>query len=437
MKFDVHGHETRYKNWKEEVVKLGQEGLTRKNNDVLLQYIFDMEVGANVSIKNKKGPRSYAQLNNLRQRIAYIMNKLQEKGINDITKVTEKEITLFFNDLGNGTIKTFRGRKYESAGDYVKIFKAFWRWWMKVNRKEGKAIPDITEDLGTSKAEPRFVSISKEEIDKMLPYFNENEQVILMFVFDSLIRSPTELMSLEGRDVFKREGEVWVNIRKEISKTIGRTLNLLYCGEALLKYIERNEIKPDGYLFRFSYPVFTEKIQQVAKQVFGNKISEGGEYYKNITIYDLRHSGAIHLRVIAHKTKKINLDALRQRGGWTDFKMLNYYTKFLGLTGEIDKNDLLVDQDKSRLEKEISELKSENIAQQEKVRELASEIKKLWGMSGKIRYVKLLLEAADKNKIIKKEFGKYIDGLPPEELVYPIVSKNNYAERNKKEETQA
>jgi len=417
MKFDVHGHETRYKNWKEEVVKSGQEGLTRKNNDILLQYIFDMEVGANVSIKNKRGPRSYAQLNNLRQRIAYIMNKLQEREINDITKTPEKEIILFFNDLGNGTIKTFMGKKYESAGDYVKIFKAFWRWWMKVNRKKGNAIPDITEDLGISKAEPKFVSISKEEIDKMLPYFNENEQVILMFVFDSLIRSPTELMSLEGRDVFKREGEVWVNIRKEISKTIGRTLNLLYCGEALLKYIERNEIKPDGYLFRFSYPVFTEKIQQVAKQVFGNKISEGGEYYKNITLYDLRHSGAIHLRVIAHKTKKINLDALRQRGGWVDFDMLNYYTKFLGLTGEIDSNDLLVEADKSKLEKDIDELKKEDVVQQEKVRVLTVETKKMQRLVGKLTNVSnVLLEAATRSKKSKTELERFLKSFPSEKL---------------------
>src|SRR3990167_6053305 len=120
MKFDVHGHEARYKNWKEEVVKLGQEGLTKRNNAILLQYIFDMEVGSNVSIKSKKGPRSFAQLNNLRQRVVYIMLRLQEKGIADVTKVTEKEITLFSHDMGNGTIKSLKGKKYESAGDYIK-----------------------------------------------------------------------------------------------------------------------------------------------------------------------------------------------------------------------------------------------------------------------------------------------------------------------------
>lgn len=395
MKFDVHGHEARYKNWKEEVVRLGQEGLTKRNNAILLQYIFDMEVGANVSIKSKKGPRSFAQLNNLRQRVVYIMLRLQEKGITDITKVTEKEITLFSHEMGNGTIKSLKGKKYESAGDYIKIFKSFWRWWIKVNRKEGNFIPDITEDLNISKAEPKFVSMSKEELDKMLPYFTEDEQVILMFVFDSLIRSPTELMSLEGRDVFKRGGDVWVSIRKEISKTIARTFNLLYCGEALLKYIERNEIKPDGYLFKFSYPVFTEKIQQVAKQVFDNKISEGGEYYKNLTLYDLRHSGAVHLRIIAHKTKKINIDALRQRGGWTDFKMLNYYTKFLGLTGEIDSNDLLVDADKSKLEKEIDGLSEEN--------------KKIWRLLEQQNAINMaLMKAGKKDKKTEELIKRYL-----------------------------
>ena len=39
--------------------------------------------------------------------------------------------------------------------------------------------------------------------------------------------------------------------------------------------------------------------------------------------------------------------------------MLNYYTKFLGLTGEIKKEDLLITEDKTKLEKEMKKVKDE------------------------------------------------------------------------------
>lgn len=372
IKVDVHGHEQRYKNWKELAIvtdKHGnasirkgyiEDGLTKNNSDILIRHILDMEAGVNISKKSKKGGRSYPRLNNIRQRLSQMMRMLQKRGVNDVSKLTERQITDLFNDMRKGIIKTIKGGRYQSVADYAKIFQAFWRWWIKYNRKEGKEISDITEDLDTSSHEPKFVSIAKEELEKMLPYFSQDEQVILLFVFDSIIRAPTELMSLKVKDVFERRGEMWVNIPKEISKTIGRTLNLIYSGNAVRDYIKRNNLQPDDYLFSFSYPMLTEKMQKVAMQLFKDSISEGGEYYKNITLYDLRHSGAIHLRVIAHKTKKVNLDALRQRGGWTDFKMLNYYTKFLGLTGEIDSNDLLIEEDKSKLEREMDELKREN-----------------------------------------------------------------------------
>jgi translation initiation factor 2 beta subunit (eIF-2beta)/eIF-5 len=109
-------------------------------------------------------------------------------------------------------------------------------------------------------------------------------------------------------------------------------------------------------LFKFSPPVFNKKLQNIAKQIFGDKISEGGEYYKNITLYDFRHSGAIHFRQLFQKTGQ-SLDSLRHRGGWVDFDMINYYTKLLGLDGHIAKEKLLLDEDRTKIEKELDELK--------------------------------------------------------------------------------
>ncbi len=360
IKKDIFGHKERYEKWKEEVKEGGIQNLTKKNSNIIIQYIFDMEVGINISNKNKKGARSYPRLNNLKQRITQISIMLEKRGVKDITQITEKQLIQFFSDMRNGTIKTKNGEIYRSVGDYAKVFTSFWHWWMKINRKEGKSIVDICEELDKSSMKTNFVYITKDQLDEMLPYFTEDEQLLLRFTFDSIIRAPTELFSLRVKDVYKREGVVWVNIPAEISKTnFERSFNLLYSGDAIWKYIKEKELKPEDCIFTMNHKNLTSKMQKVAKQLFGAKLSEpkAGGKFNEITLYDLRHSGTIHLRILAQKTKKISLDSIRQRGGWTDFKMLNHYTQFIGLDGSIDKDELLIEEDKSRLERDIEKLK--------------------------------------------------------------------------------
>lgn len=433
-KLDVHGHEERYKHWKSTIiidndnsVKSIEDDLTKVNSDIFIKYLFDMEIGANVGKNAKKGPRGYLRLNTVRTRLKQIFRWLQKRGIDDVTTTTARQIMGLFNDIREGGIKTVKGEKYSerSNADYAEVFSSFFHWWIRINRKEGREVSDITEDLSKQKEESKFVWITKDEFEKMLPYFSEDEQVMLLFVFDSLIRAPTELMSLKVKDVFERDGNVWVNIPKEITKTgFSRTLNLLYSGEPLIKYIRRRDAGAIDYLFDFSYREMGKKIQQVAARIFKNRISQGGEYFNNMTLYDLRHSGAIHLRILAQKTKKISLDAIRQRGGWKDFDMLNYYTRFLGLTGEIDKNDLLIEQDKSQLEKEIEGLKKNNIEQMEAVRGLKTENRKTVGLMREIFVIcNALLDSSTKDSKGKRELLKYFNQLPLDKAGHQIVLK--------------
>ena len=118
--------------------------------------------------------------------------------------------------------------------------------------------------------------------------------------------------------------------------------------------------------------MLNKKLQKVCVKVFGNKISDtrAGGLWSDIILYSLRHSGAIHLRIIASKNGKISLDTLRQRGGWADFTMLNYYTKFIGLDGDIEKEDLIIQEDKTQIEKEIALIKKERKEEREELKEL-------------------------------------------------------------------
>lgn len=360
MKLDVFNRQGLYENWKQEVSESGIEGLTKTNSAIILKYIFDMEMGENVAKGTKKGKRSFAQLNKLRQKLIMITKRLQERGIKDITKTTSREILTFFSDMQSGKIKRINNGEYKDISTDVKCFKAFWHWYMKINRKKEKIIQDITEDLSSSpNKEPKFVYITKEQLDEILPYFEKKEQTILMFVFDSLIRCPTEIRSLKVNNIYEEDGEVWVKVPDEISKVRGRSFNLLFSSKAIMEYIKENKLQSNDYLFDFSSDYLNWKMQKVAKQIWGDKISpKSGEMYAKITLYDLRHSGAIHLRVLAKENPgEISLDAIRERGGWNDFKMLNYYTKFIGIDGKIDKLGLLIKKDKTKLQEEIDKLK--------------------------------------------------------------------------------
>jgi hypothetical protein len=60
------------------VDKIGYiEGISRENSDLILRYIFDMELGMNVSRKSAKGSRSYIRLNNLKQRMIFMSKRFE------------------------------------------------------------------------------------------------------------------------------------------------------------------------------------------------------------------------------------------------------------------------------------------------------------------------------------------------------------------------
>jgi len=348
MKRDLFNHGNNWKAWKENLTdNYIEEGLTKENSKLFVQYLHDLEIGANIPKNSRKGGRDPKTLNRLRSKVSCIFKILQEAGFNDIKKIKETELTEFFA----------KWREKGHSADYAKRFKAFWHWWMTVNRKQGKLIADVTEDLDTAaNGTSQFVWIDKANFDKYKKYFDEDEQVVLNFCYDTIIRSPTELLSLKVENVFEKDDEVWIDIPDGVSKTFGRKFNLVYCGDMLKKYLRDKKLKSTDYLFDFSPQIFNRRMQKIAKQIFGDKKSEGGEFYKNITMYDLRHSGAIHYRQLFQKTGN-SLDSLRHRGGWADFKMINYYTKFLGLDGHIDKQKTLLQEDKTKLEKEMEGLK--------------------------------------------------------------------------------
>ena len=399
---DVYNDEGKYLNWKADVQENGIAGLTKRNSDLIVRFITDMEEGRNVAKGSPKGGRSFVRLNNLRIRMTFLVKLLEKKGIKDVSKCGSDNVLTIFNDMRGGKIRKQDGGIYQSVTDYVKTFAAFWHWLQKVSGKEGKEITDITDEFDTRKEENNFVYFTFEELQKFLPYFSQDEQLRMLFMFDTIIRSPKELMNVKVSDLTDDRKEL--SIREETSKTYGRRIKVLLCSEELKRYIERNNLSQDDFLFSFHCQPFNEKLRKTAEEVFGARVTKGGKKYARLTMYDFRHSGACYWRLGAYRQK---IDALMYRGGWNDLATLNYYTKKLGMKDSIEKEDLLVGVDKTELEKEIATLRDENSIQQDKIEGLATEAKKIWKLIEKQHAMnKILLQAVNKDPELRERVKK-------------------------------
>jgi len=164
MKKDPYNHKGIYENWRKKVNTNGIPEISKYNSDLILKYLNDMGCGYNVSRVSSKGSRSYIRLNTLRQKLVFFSKKFEELyGIDKITDISEIQLCKFFTDMRKGVVTREDGKVYQSAGYYVKNFKAFWHWWMKVNKKEGIEIKDITEDLDSSQDKPRWVYLTEKQ----------------------------------------------------------------------------------------------------------------------------------------------------------------------------------------------------------------------------------------------------------------------------------
>ncbi len=351
MKVDPYKHQERYLSWKESV-KNGIPDLSKENSDIILDYVFDMEHGLNISGKNKKGSRSFTRLNSLRQRMIFLSKKFNEiYDIRDVTKITERDLHIFFSGMRNGTIKRVDGGTYRDPANFVKIFKAFWHWHQKVNRKKGIDVDDITVDLDTSKEKPKWVYLTEEQIWKMCENVTFKYKALITFLFDTGLRAPSELINIKVSDLRNNCREL--SIREETSKTFGRRIKLMICSKVLKEYIEVNNLQQEDFLFPLKPNTVNEYLKKHGRKLFGDVKSPAGQKYSELTMYDFRHCSCCYW-LPRYKSES----ALKYRFGWKKSDKIHYYSDMLGMRDTINEDDMLIDLTKTEIEKKL--VRSEN-----------------------------------------------------------------------------
>jgi hypothetical protein len=352
-KIDPHKNKEKYLAWKEKNQSQIPE-ISKENSDLTLRFLRDMEAGLNICSSSKKGSRSYIRLNALKQRMIRFSKTFEKRfGLKKLTDITETQIFSYFGDMRNGILKKNDGKNYISPRNFVKDFKTFWHWWIKVNKKEGIELKDITSDLDNSGDKPEWVYLTEEQVKKICNEAKYEYRVLIWFLFDTGIRSPTELMNVKVSDLFNNFKEL--NIREETSKTFGRRIKLMICSDLIREYVKTKSLQKDDCLFTTSPAATNKYLKRLAKRVLGDEKSPAGSTYANLTMYDFRHCSCCYW-LPRYKSES----ALKYRFGWKSSDKIHYYSEMLGMKDTISEDDMLVDITKMELEKRIDKTEKEN-----------------------------------------------------------------------------
>ena len=316
-------------------------------------------------------------MNTLRIRLCFIAKQIELRFQTNLSELTEEQIFKFFNDMRKGEIKRKDGTAYQSTADFVKIFKAFWHWYMKSSKKKGKEIKDITEELDTSREKPNWVYLTEDQIKKLCDNAKYEYRILMMFLYDTGIRAPTELMNVRVSDFFNDFKEL--NIREEVSKTFGRRIKLLLSSKLIKEYVQNKCLGKEDFIFPISPPIANKYLQRLAKKLFGDAVSEAGQKYSQLTMYDFRHCSCCYW-LPRYKSES----ALKYRFGWKKSDKIHYYSEMLGMKDTISEEDLLVDVTKTEMEKRLLHTEKENALLNEKLKVMEKQMEEIYALTRKL-----------------------------------------------------
>jgi hypothetical protein len=341
--------------------------LTPYTSKIVVQYLLDMKIGKNTAKGTKRGPRSESTIKHMRTRLPSLIELINNYTNKKFPNYTEDDILLVFGAMRDGTILTKNDAPFKDTGTYVRSFAKFWRYYMRIKKKEGIILEDICSSVETGRdIKPKWNYITYEQAQRMSylapsPYY----KALVMFLFDSGIRAPTELMNVRVKDLtpIPDSNNLFLQIRHETSKTFGRKIKLMLSSEAIKIYLEISGKKEEDMLFDYSYESMNKMIKKLGYLVLnvGNirKDKHGvTRYYDGISMYDFRHSSVCYYLPI-YKSE----NQMKYRYGWKNSKMIHYYSEFIGMTDNITEDQL--QEPTKNQEAVIQEPKQEKITKQQ------------------------------------------------------------------------
>jgi integrase len=373
MEIDPHHSRESFQRWKAGTFD-GVPGISGESSRSILAFLQDMETGRNVGRGTKRGGRGYLRLNALRYKLVFLARLFEERlHVPSITAVTEEHVHQLFGGMRSGTIRRLDGAPYRSVGTFVKFFRAFWRWHVRAERKRGAVLDDICVELDDSTEKPPWVYLTQDEVRRLCDHAKHDYRVLLLFLYDTGIRSPKELVNVLASDLLDDCGKL--RIREESSKTFGRTINLMLCADVLREHIRDKRLGPTDQVFPVCAQVVNRYLRRLAARVLGDGVTRGGSPYAALSMYDLRHSSACYW-LPRYKSES----ALKYRFGWKRGEMIHYYTGFLGMRDTITEDDLCTAPERSVIEHRLAQSEREKQLLEEQLRALQGQMSEILGV---------------------------------------------------------
>jgi hypothetical protein len=364
-------------------------GVSAAHSKAITKYVLDLAAGKNTAKSQKKGARSYVHLVHLRFRLISILRLFEQQTHKFELDFTEDEVLGLFNAMRTGTVLSRKGKPFLDVRSYAKVFCAFWRWHVRVSKQGGMLIPEIVDSLDTSAdRKPKWHYFTIQDVERMCNVAPSFEyRVLMMFLFDSGIRSPKELMNVRACDItpVPNTNYQFLQIREETSKTFGRKIKLMLCSDLIKKYMREKHLKSNDFLFTKSPVGYNRVIGKLAHQVLGI----GSPHYQKhegylqktlirggVTMYDFRHNSVCYYLPIYKSENQI-----KYRYGWRKADMIHYYTELLGMKDTLSDDDMLVDTTKTQLQQDLDRANQKVAFMEERMvvkeKEMEERIKKL------------------------------------------------------------
>ena len=217
------------------------------------------------------------------------LTRLHEYFKKDLTSLTEKETTQFYEDLQKDKIKKKNGMPYAQASkdEFVKALKRYLGWvWGKDTKKYHKCIRWMKEDYKKSDKK----AITLQEAEKVLNFKDETKEAVrnrclFIFLFDSGARIEEALnVTFDDLKSSKNGNKYFiVHLRGKKTEEADRTLPIPLTTKYLNTWIKEHPTG-EGYLFPIQYDNARKIIKNMTKRALKVEINP----------HELRHSSATH-----------------------------------------------------------------------------------------------------------------------------------------------
>lgn len=265
--------------------------------------------------------------------------------------------------------------------------------------------------------------ITEEELERMIRNAQNFRDKALLFLLFETGGRPQEIASLRWRDVKYSEGYGEVNLyskKNNSSRMFPIKETVIHLKRWQQEYSFPG-VKDGDYVFPSpidrNKPITTTAINKLLK-----KIAKRSGMQRDVWTYLFRHSRATKL--YEELPEQIVERLMGHRGMAEIYAHISSKKVREEMLKKVYHIEKLSEGERTKIEKEIGELKKESAAQQGKVNMLTSDLNKALHLSGEllVRYNELL-KVVTKNKTNERALKKHLEKLPPGEPSFPVLSK--------------